>query len=256
MDVYNHVFRIYNRKMCRIFSILALLTVLCCGQSALAKPVPITAKSWLVANGEGQIIQGENVNAVRPIASITKLMTAMVVLDANQDLTEMIGSVSRGDLIQMMLVKSDNKAALTLCEHYPNGREQCIRAMNNKAAALELPNTRFIEASGLSVMNTSTADELVHMVMAASNYPQIVKASRTSEVKIKIKKKWLIFRNTNPIIGRNHNFIVSKTGFISASGGCIVMMLDTDIGRRIVVVLGSKNMRTRIPEAEFIANSQ
>jgi D-alanyl-D-alanine endopeptidase (penicillin-binding protein 7) len=128
--------------------------------------------------------------------------------------------------------------------------------MNNKAAALELPNTRFIEASGLSVMNTSTADELVHMVMAASNYPQIVKASRTSEVKIKIKKKWLIFRNTNPIIGRNHNFIVSKTGFISASGGCIVMMLDTDIGRRIVVVLGSKNMRTRIPEAEFIANSQ
>jgi len=73
------------------------------------------------------------------------------------------------------------------------------------------------------------------------------------EVKVKVRKKWLVFHNTNPIIGNRHNFIVSKTGFINASGGCIVMMLDTDVGRRIVVVLGSKNTRTRIPEAEFIA---
>jgi D-alanyl-D-alanine carboxypeptidase len=65
-----------------------------------------------------------------------------------------------------------------------------------------------------------------------------------------------VFNNTNPIIGKRHNFIVSKTGYINASGGCIVMMLDTDIGRRIVVVLGSKNTRTRIPEAEFIATKE
>jgi len=70
---------------------------------------------------------------------------------------------------------------------------------------------------------------------------------------MKIRKKWIIFHNTNPIIGKRHKFIVSKTGYINASGGCIVMMLDTDIGRRIVVVLGSKNTHTRIPEAEFIA---
>lgn len=76
-----------------------------------------------------------------------------------------------------------------------------------------------------------------------------------SEVKIKIKKKWLIFRNTNPIIGQRHEFLVSKTGYIRASGGCIVMLVDTEIGRRIVVVLGSKNTRTRIPEAEFIAKN-
>ena len=70
-----------------------------------------------------------------------------------------------------------------------------------------------------------------------------------------MKKRWFFFNNTNPIIGKRHEFIVSKTGYIRASGGCIVMMLDTEIGRRIVVVLGSKNTHTRIPEAEFIAKS-
>ena len=101
--------------------------------------------------------------------------------------------------------------------------------------------------------NVST--ELVKLVMAASKYPTIVEASGSSTVKIHLKKKWLVIRNTNPIIGKRHNFLVSKTGYIRASGGCIVMMLDTDIGRRIVVVLGSKNTHTRIPEAEFIAES-
>jgi D-alanyl-D-alanine endopeptidase (penicillin-binding protein 7) len=125
--------------------------------------------------------------------------------------------------------------------------------MNNKMQSLGLTKTQFVEASGLSIMNVSTAEELVTIVMEASKYPEIVLASRTSEVKIKIRKKWFVFRNTNPIIGKRHDFVVSKTGFINASGGCIVLMMDTDIGRRIVVVLGSKNTHTRIPEAEFIA---
>jgi len=156
----------------------------------------------------------------------------------------------------LALVKSDNKAAQELCEHYPAGKEQCVRAMNMKAKALHLDNTRFLEPTGLSVFNVSTAKELVVLVQEAQKYEQIVDASKSSQVKIKLKKKWIIFNNTNPIIGKRHNFIVSKTGYINASGGCIVMMLDTDIGRRIVVVLGSKNTRTRIPEAEFIANKE
>jgi D-alanyl-D-alanine carboxypeptidase len=102
-------------------------------------------------------------------------------------------------------------------------------------------------------MNVSTAEELIKIVMAASKYKEIILAARTSEVKIKLKKKWFVFHNTNPIIGKRHDFVVSKTGFINASGGCIVTMIDTEIGTRIVVVLGSKNTRTRIPEAEFIA---
>jgi D-alanyl-D-alanine endopeptidase (penicillin-binding protein 7) len=125
--------------------------------------------------------------------------------------------------------------------------------MNEKVRSLGLTKTRFVEASGLSVMNVSTAEELVKIVIEAAKYPEIILASRTSNIKIKIKKKWLVFRNTNPIIGKRHDFVVSKTGFINASGGCIVLMMDTDVERKIVVVLGSKNTHTRIPEAEFIS---
>jgi len=213
----------------------------------------ITATSWIVADGEGRIIQSENTKEVRAIASITKLMTAMVVLDAKQDLNEKIGQYTRKELIHLAVVHSDNRAAKSLCDHYSEGFSKCIFAMNHKAYSLGLNHTKFIDATGLSVFNVSTAEELVELVREAQNYPVIVESSKMSQVKIKIKKKWFVFNNTNPIIGKRHDFIVSKTGYIRASGGCIVMMLDTDIGRRIVIVLGSKSTKTRIPEAEFLA---
>ena len=236
--------------MRQILSILVFLTLLYNGQ---ATAVPITAQSWVVADSTGKIIQGENTKDVRSIASISKLMTAMIVLDAKQDLDENIKPYTRRELIQLILVHSDNKAAEILCNNYPGGKPSCVKALNNKANLLSLPNTRFIEPTGLSVFNVSTAEELIKIIMTASKYPEIVQASKTSQVKIQIRKKWLVFNNTNPIIGKRHDFIVSKTGYIRASGGCIAMMLDTDVGRRIVIVLGSKNTHTRIPEAEFIA---
>jgi len=218
-----------------------------------ATALNVTAKSWLVADGKGKIIDGENTNQQRSIASITKLVTAMVVLDAKQDLDEYLKPYTRGEMIQLALVKSDNQASLDLCKHYPGGTVPCVWAMNAKVKSLGLTKTQFVESSGLSIMNVSTAEDLITVVIEASKYNEIVVAARTSEVKIKIRKKWFVFHNTNPIIGKRHDFVVSKTGFINASGGCIVMMIDTEIGRRIVVVLGSKNTHTRIPEAEFIA---
>ena len=239
--------------MHRILPILVFLTFLYNGPATATQSVPITATSWLVADGSGKVIDGANTDQVRSIASISKLMTAMIVLDAKQDLDEYIKPYTRKELLQLAIVHSDNRATDMLCNNYPGGRYSCIRALNAKANELTLSNTRFMDPTGLSVFNVSTAEELVKMVIAASAYPEIVVASKMSEVKIKLKKKWLVFRNTNPIISKRHDFIVSKTGYIRASGGCIVMMLDTDIGRRIVVVLGSKNTHTRIPEAEFIA---
>jgi D-alanyl-D-alanine carboxypeptidase len=215
----------------------------------------ITATSWLVADQSGRIIQGENVEQQRSIASISKLMTAMVVLDAHQDLEEKIGPYTRAETIQLALVHSDNKAAQTLCDHYVTGKDDCIRAMNMKAKSLGMNETKYVEPTGLSVFNVSTATDLIKLIIAAKEYPEIVEAAHSPQVKIRIKKKWLFFSNTNPIIGKRHEFIVSKTGYIRASGGCIAMMIDTDIGRRIVIVLGSKNTKTRIPEAEFIAKS-
>ena len=243
--------------MRRILSILVFFTFLYNGQASASttKPLSITAKSWLVADGKGKILDGANTTQQRSIASLTKLITAMVVLDAKQDLNEYLNPYTRGEMIQLALVKSDNQASLDLCKHYPGGSAQCVRAMNTKAESLGLTKTHFVESSGLSIMNVSTAEDLIAIVMEASKYNEIIIAARTSEVKIKIRKKWFVFHNTNPIIGKRHDFVVSKTGFINASGGCIVMMIDTEIGRRIVVVLGSKNTHTRIPEAEFIATT-
>ena len=216
-------------------------------------PPHATAKSWLVADASGKVLQGENTTEIRAIASISKLMLAMVILDAGQDLDEYITPYTRRELLQLAIVKSDNRSSQILCEQYPFGKEGCVRAMNAKAATLGLSNTKFFEPTGLSVFNVSTANELVKLVLAASEYPSIVEYSRTSQLKIKTKKKWFVFNNTNPIVGKRHSFIISKTGYIRMAGGCIVMMMDTDIGRRIVIVLGSKNTHTRIPEAELIA---
>jgi D-alanyl-D-alanine endopeptidase (penicillin-binding protein 7) len=124
--------------------------------------------------------------------------------------------------------------------------------MNWKAQTLGLHNTRYADPSGLNVMNVSTAQELVTLVIASSKYPEIITASNTAHGKIKKKKHSISFNNTNPLVATKE-FIVSKTGYIRASGGCIVMMLDTQIGQRIVVVLNSKTTRTRIPEANYLS---
>lgn len=233
--------------MKKLILLLLALPSLCLAQK-------ITATSWLVADGDGKIIESQNANQQRSIASITKLMTAMVVLDAKQDLDEQLSGSSRQDLINLMLIKSDNRAADILCENYPTGRSGCITAMNWKAHSLGLTETHYADPSGLNVMNVSTAQELVKIVIASSEYPTIVKASNMSQGKIKQKKKQLAFSNTNPLVATK-DFIVSKTGYIRASGGCIVMMLDTKIGRRIVVLLNSKSTKTRIPEANQLATN-
>jgi D-alanyl-D-alanine carboxypeptidase len=103
-------------------------------------------------------------------------------------------------------------------------------------------------------MNISTALDLLRLVFEASHYSEITQASRTAVLTIKSGKQSQSFNNTNPIVGKRHSFIVSKTGTTNAAGGCIVMMVDTDVGRRIVIVLGSKNGKVRIPEAEFIVS--
>jgi D-alanyl-D-alanine carboxypeptidase len=210
----------------------------------------VTAKAWVVADAQGNIIKSENTTQSRSIASITKLMTAMVVVDAHQDLSEKIGSYTRHQLIQLALVRSDNHAAVVLCENYPNGLHACIKAMNHRAYDLGMVSTKFVEPTGLSVMNISTADDLIKLVIAASEYSEVVQASRTPVISTKSQKKYMMYHNTNPLVAQDSSrFFVSKTGYIRRAGGCIVMMLDTLLGRRIVILLGSKDTHTRIPEA-------
>ena len=215
--------------------------------ASAATALEITARSWAVADQKGNILQEFNSQQINSIASITKLMTAMVVLDSQQDLNQRLGSHTRRQLLQLSLIHSSNQAAETLCQSYPKGRSACLHAMNSKAQALNMHNTKFVDPTGLGIMNISSSQDLIIMTLAASNYSEIVLSSQLFKTKI---GRTIVY-NTNHLVDKN--YLVSKTGFIKASGGCIVMMLDTSVGRRIVVVLGSQNTRTRILEAEFIS---
>jgi D-alanyl-D-alanine carboxypeptidase len=234
----------------------------------------LTAKSWLVADAEGKIIKGENTNVMRPVASISKLITAMIVIDAKQNLDEKITYrtfkskarhhkkekvdksqyLTRRELLNMALIRSDNHAAGVLCSNYPGGSMGCLNAMNFKVARLGMMHTSMMDPTGLDSRNISTAEDLILLVQAARAYPLIVNASKQTKIEIKISKRYWVFKNTNPMIGKDHRIVISKTGFTNPAGGCIVMAMDTSLGQRTVIVLGSKNTRTRIPEAEFISN--
>jgi D-alanyl-D-alanine endopeptidase (penicillin-binding protein 7) len=178
-------------------------------------------------------------------------MTVMAVIDNNQNMQQKLGKYTREQHIQLALVKSDNNSAKVLCDNFPGGRFECIRYMNEKANYLGMLRTKFVEPTGLSPMNISTALDLLRLVFEASRYSEIVRASQTPVLNIQVGNKVLSFRNTNPVIGKRYNFIVSKTGSTNAAGSCIVVMVDTDIGRRIVILLGAK-AGMRLPEAEYI----
>jgi D-alanyl-D-alanine carboxypeptidase len=220
----------------------------------------ITAQSWVVTNEEGNVIAGENVTDVRSIASITKLITAMAVLNNGQELeapvkTEAFGMISRHQLIDMAIVKSNNQAADTLCRIYSGGYNMCIADMNHLLFKLNLLNTIVYDSTGLDSRNKSTVMELSKLLQEASKYPELVNASHQTQIKIKTKKRFWVFRNTNPLIGKRQDIIISKTGYTRPAGGCLAMLMSTDKGQRTVIVLGSQNTHTRIPEAEFLAEN-
>jgi len=223
----------------------------------------LTAKSWLLADINGTIIASQNIDEVRSIASITKLLTAMVVIDAKQDLTQVLTlttelrdklprknqKTTRKDLIEMALVSSDNRAALTLCQNYTGGLNACIEAINNKAIQIGMQNTKIVEPTGLHKDNISTAKDLMLLVKETKNYP-LISLSKQYRTKILINDKWVDYTNTNPLTEKHTNIQVSKTGWTFPAGGCIVMLTDD----KILVILGSRSTRTRIQEAEQILN--
>ena len=181
-------------------SILLLLALNCSAQD-------ITAESWVVTNEQGQVIAGQNVANQRPIASITKLITAMTIINGGQSLDEPVkaagfGMISRRQLIDMAIVKSNNQAADQLCRLYVGGYGMCIADMNHLLFKLNLLNTIVYDSTGLDRRNQSTAIELTKLVQEASKYPEIVNASHQSQIKIKTKRRFWVFHNTK--IGRAH----------------------------------------------------
>lgn len=252
-----------------IIALLLSVAVSC----SYAKPkkteqVAPLAKSWMIWDiTNNRSISSENTDQVRSIASITKLMTAMVAIDVG-GLDEMvmitrhknysthipsnINLMSRLELLNLAMITSDNLAAHLLAKTHKGGFDEFVELMNKKAKSLGMKDTVYVEATGLDARNMSTTVDLNLQVIAALKYQQIVEASKTSTSKILTKKKYIFFHNTNPLVGSPRSIMVSKTGWINASGGCLVMAVETAHGLRSIVILGSKSTRTRIADALFI----
>jgi D-alanyl-D-alanine endopeptidase (penicillin-binding protein 7) len=228
----------------------------------------------LDANG-GEPIYAKDADAVTPIASVTKLMTAMVVLDAAQPLDETIevgigdidllkgshsrlnlgSELSRGEMLHLALMASENRAASSLCRHYPGGMPACIEAMNRKARSLGMTHTHFSDPTGLSSENVSTAGDLARMVRAAARYPLIREATTTSSryVEVQPTGRILGYNNTNQLVrSTSWDILVSKTGFIREAGKCLVMLANVASREVVIVLLDSYGRLTRIGDANRV----
>lgn len=250
----------------------------------------LSALSVLVLNqSDGQPLYQKNVDMETPIASISKLMTAMVVLDAHLDMNEMleitqadvdmlrhtssrlpVGTrLSRSELLHLALIASENRAASALARNYPGGREKFIAAMNRKARNLGMAHTTFEDSSGLSSNNQSTAADLGKMVQAAVRYPVIHEITTTGAYEItstgmirvrhKHKESWrsverrVAFHNTNQLVrDENWDIGLSKTGFINEAGHCLVMQAKIAQKPVIIVLLDAYGKYGRINDAKRI----
>lgn len=248
--------------------VLLLVLLSTCAFSKPKEPTKPLATSWMIWDiNQHRPISSQNVDEVRSIASVTKLMTAMVTIDT-ADLSEyvtiqrykgytthipkVVTSMTRLELLNLAMINSDNLAAHLLATSHKDGFDAFVELMNKKAQAIGMKNTRYVEATGLLAENVSTAVDLSLQIQSAMKYPQIVDASKHAKSEIKVKRKVLTFSNTNPLVGSPRNIIISKTGWIRASGGCLVMAVETSHGLRSVIILGSKSTRTRINDALFI----
>ncbi len=222
----------------------------------------------------GRPLYAKNVDNVAPIASITKLMTAMVVLDARLPLDEPITidaqdrdhykrtrsrvhngmTLTRGELLKLALMASENTAAAALARTYPGGTEVMLAMMNAKARELGMDATRFYDPTGLHSSNVSTAQDLVKMVRAAQGYEEIQRCTTSHSHTVQVSSRHALhFNNTNPLV-RNASWDIglSKTGYISEAGRCLVMQAKISNRPVVIVLLDSWGKRTRVGDANRI----
>lgn len=196
----------------------------------------------------------DNANVVRPMASITKLMTVMVALDIfSLDQTIPIGKKSTATVEQLLtnvLIRSDNNASEILAHNHPSGRDEFLRQMNIKAKLLGLTNTEYHDASGLDDANTTTANDLVQIVLAASKYSFIRQTSTIPELKrvvtVKNKSHVISIPNTNKdILFEFDNILVSKTGTTRKAGKCLAMLVDNKGEHYAIIIMGEPTKQAR-----------
>lgn len=237
-------------------------------------PLSLNSSVALVADADSlEVLYAKNPSVVLPIASITKLMTVVVTLEAGLDLDEVIAittddidyykntrsrlkpgsEFTRRELIHLALMASENRAASALGRSYPGGLPACVAQMNRRAASLHMMNTNFSETTGLSVENKSSANDLARMVLHAQRFPLIGKFSTDPQFSVQSGKGQLNFRNTNRLIkNKAWDIQVQKTGFINEAGRCLVMKARVGDRNLVIVLLDALGSQARFADAERI----
>jgi D-alanyl-D-alanine endopeptidase (penicillin-binding protein 7) len=251
------------------------LTVL--ALNAAATPVrdpKLKSGSVLVIDqSDSSVLYSRHPDVAMPIASITKLMTALVVLDAKQPLDEPIlitdadrdvpkgafsrltvgTTLTRGDLMHLALMASENRAAHALGNNYPGGMPAMVAAMNAKAASLGMTNSHFVDPTGLSSQNVASPEDLSKLVIAASHDSTIREFSTDRRYAVKIRRRMVEFRNTDNLVANpTWNIIVQKTGYIAEAGKCLVMAAVIEGRSVVIVLLDSFGKYTRVADAKRI----
>jgi len=276
LDIQYAIENWYNAKQMTVVEMLVFVVLICLlvVQTAEAKPrkhkriIPTNTMSIIhVDLTQDSIIRGQNIEQVRALASITKLMTAIVALDHNTDMDKMLTlsklthsklprrEYTRGELFHAMLIRSDNGAAETIAADYPGGREKFITDMNIRAMMMGLKNTHFNDPTGLDNGNVSTAEEVSHLVVGAAFYPMIrdisTKKESTILIQVKRKDRSIVLSNTNRVLLREFDSIrLSKTGFTNPAGFCVAILIEhpvkNEIHHQVIVVMGAKNTAQRV----------
>lgn len=237
-------------------------------------PLDLKSSVALVMDQEtNEVLFSKNSKAVLPIASLTKLMTALVVAEANLPLDEALtvsqadvdtekGSrsrlrvgtqLTRGEMMHLALMSSENRAAHALGRYYPGGMDAFVAAMNRKSRELGMADTRYVEPTGLSSLNQSSARDLATLVKAAHGYPLIRELSTSPEYEVAVGRRQLQFHNTNRLV-HNPEWDISlqKTGYISEAGRCLVMQAKLAGRQLIMVFLDSTGKYSRLGDAERV----
>ncbi len=261
-------------KIVAVFALLAVLLLTVGFAQAQSGKVFLRSSAVLVQDANsGQTILAKNSDSVMPIASITKLMTAMVLLDSGVDMKQRVvvsrqdvdhlkgtrsrlrpgSSLTRDDLLLLALMASENRAAAALARTYPGGTEAFVAAMNAKARALGMQDTRYVDPTGLNSDNVSSPRDLARLVKAAADYPQIRAYTTRGRARVEARGRTLAYHNTNRLVSNPHwDIDLSKTGYISEAGRCLVMQVTVASRELIVVLLDSWGKYSRIGDANRI----
>jgi D-alanyl-D-alanine endopeptidase (penicillin-binding protein 7) len=219
------------------------------------------------------VLLAKKADTAMPIASITKLMTALVVLEGQQPMDEVLkiiaddrkiepggrsrlvvgASLTRADLLHLALMSSENRAANAVGRNYPGGLAGLLRAMNAKAKSLGMKSSHFVDATGLSEGNVATPRDLVKLVTAASSHETIREYSTDVEQTVKVGKYLVEYRNTNSLVRKaDWDVVVQKTGFTNAAGQCLVMKTIIDDRPVVMVLMNSFGKYTRVADARRV----